>query len=74
MSSAALLRQLMMRSCPMRWKRNCWHLDLIVAGTFCSSVVAKMNMMYSGGSSIVFSRALKAEVESICTSSMMYIL
>ena len=33
--------------------------------------VAKMKMIYSGGSSMVFRSALKAEVESIWTSSMM---
>ena len=33
---------------------------MIVAGTFCASVVAKMNFTCSGGSSSVLSRALKA--------------
>ena len=31
-------------------------------------------MTWGGGSSIVLSRALKAEVDSMCTSSMMYTL
>ena len=43
-----------------------------MAGSFCSSVVAKMNTTYSGGSSSVFSSALNALAESMCTSSMMY--
>ncbi len=58
----------------INWKWNCWHLLLIVAGTFCVSVVAKINITYAGGSSIVLSNALKALVESICTSSIIYIL
>ena len=69
-SSLALLRHSMMRSWLMSLKRNCWQRDLIVSGTFCSSVVAKMNMMYSGGSSMVLSSALNADVDSMCTSSM----
>ena len=40
----------------------------------CGSVVAKMNTACAGGSSSVFKRALKAESESICTSSTMYTL
>ena len=67
----ASFRQALMSSRPMSWKWNCWQRLRIVAGTFCSSVVANMKMMYSGGSSMVFSRALKAELESMCTSSMM---
>ena len=42
----------------------------IVAGNFCGSVVASINFTCSGGSSSVFNSALKAPVESICTSSM----
>ena len=53
-------------------KENCWHRDLMVAGTLCSSVVARMNIRCSGGSSRIFSRALKAGVDSMCTSSTMY--
>ena len=41
-------------------KSNLWHLDRIVTGIFFSSVVAKINFKYSGGSSKVFKRALKA--------------
>ena len=36
-----------------------------------TSVVAKMNFAWGGGSSRVFNKALKACFESICTSSMM---
>ena len=49
----------------MRLKENCWHRDLMVAGTLCSSVVARMNIRCSGGSSRIFSRALKAAVDSM---------
>ena len=56
----------------IRLKENCWHRDLMVAGTLCSSVVAKMNIRCSGGSSKIFSSALKAAVESMCTSSTIY--
>ena len=46
-------------------KSNLWHLDRIVAGNFCGSVVAKMNLTCSGGSSKVFNKALKAPVDNI---------
>lgn len=36
----------------------------------CGSVVAKMNLTCSGGSSRVFRRALNAALESMWTSSM----
>jgi len=36
-----------------------------------TSVVAKMNLTWAGGSSSVFSSALKAFFDSMCTSSMM---
>jgi hypothetical protein len=49
---------------------NCRHRERTVAGTFCGSVVARMNLRYGGGSSSVFSIALKAVVESMCTSSI----
>ena len=48
--------------------------DAIVAGTLCSSVVARMKTTCAGGSSIVLSRALNAAVDSMCVSSMMKIL
>ena len=44
----------------------------MVAGTLCSSVVARMNIRWAGGSSRIFSRALKAGVDSMCTSSTIY--
>ena len=44
----------------------------MVAGTLWISVVARMKSTWDGGSSSVFSRALNAPVDSICTSSMMY--
>ena len=56
----------------MRLKENRWQRDRMVAGTLCSSVVARMNSRCSGGSSMIFSRALKASRESMWTSSMMY--
>ena len=43
----------------------------VVAGIFCGSVVARMNLTCSGGSSSVFSIELNACRESMCTSSMM---
>ncbi len=46
----------------------------MVSGTFWGSVVARMNTTWLGGSSSVFNNALKAAVESMCTSSMMYTL
>ena len=50
------------------------HLDSMVAGSLCTSVVHSTNMTCSGGSSSVFNRALNADTDSICTSSMMYTL
>ena len=55
----------------MRVKSYRWQRLKIVTGTFCTSVVAKIKMTCSGGSSIVLSSALNAAVESMCTSSMM---
>ena len=48
-----------------------WQRERIVAGTLCSSVVARMNSRCSGGSSMIFSSALNAAVDSMWTSSMM---
>ena len=42
----------------------------MVGRILCFSVVARMNMTCWGGSSRVFRKALKAAVESMCTSSM----
>ena len=48
-----------------------WQRDSTVTGTLRISVVAKMKITCSGGSSRVFKRPLKAWRESMCTSSMM---
>ena len=61
-------------SCDILLKSNLWHLEIIVAGIFCGSVVANINIIYSGGSSNVFNNALKAPIESIWTSSIIYTL
>ena len=55
-------------------KRNSYfsHRDIIVAGTLCGSVVARIKVTKLGGSSRVFNSALKASFVSICTSSIMY--
>ena len=42
----------------------------MVGNILCFSVVARMNTTWAGGSSRVFRKALKAAVESMCTSSM----
>lgn len=44
----------------------------MVSGIFSGSVVARMKSTCWGGSSSVFSSALKASFVSMCTSSMMY--
>ena len=49
---------------------ECWQRERMVTGTL-HLVVAKMNLACGGGSSSVFRRALKACVDSMCTSSMM---
>ena len=56
----------------IRLKVNRWQRERIVGSTFCNSVVARMNNRCSGGSSMIFSSALNASLESMCTSSMMY--
>ena len=53
------------------FRLNCRQRDSTVTGTFCGSVVARMNLRYSGGSSSVFSIALNACADSWCTSSIM---
>ncbi len=50
---------------------NCWLRERIVSGTLCACVVAMMKSTRGGGSSKVFSSALKAAGESMWTSSMM---
>ena len=60
-------------SCASRRLKLCrWQRESIVAGTLLSSVVARMNTRCSGGSSRIFSSALNAAVDSMCTSSMIY--
>ena len=54
--------------------RKCCVRDKIVGGSFIGSVVAKINLTYSGGSSSVFKSALNASLVSMWTSSMMKIL
>ena len=61
----------MIRVRPMPAKSKRWQRDKIVTGIFCTSVVAKMNLTWAGGSSSVFRRALKACLVSMWTSSMM---
>ena len=51
-----------------------WHLEIMVGKTLVCSVVAIIKMTCSGGSSMVFRRALKEALLSICTSSKIYIL
>jgi hypothetical protein len=53
---------------------NCRQRDSTVTGIFCGSVVARTNFTCSGGSSSVFSIALNALRESMCTSSIRYTL
>ena len=68
---AILRRRAIWSSGSMRRRSNRWQRDRTVTGTLRISVVAKMNFTWAGGSSSVFNKALKAEVESMCTSSMM---
>ena len=53
---------------------NCRQRESTVTGTFCGSVVARMNSTCPGGSSRVLSIALNAWFESWWTSSIMYTL
>ena len=71
MSESTWRRRLTIRLTGMRRKSNRWQRDRMVAGSFCGSVVARMNTAWAGGSSSVLSSALNAPVESMCTSSMM---
>ena len=54
-----------MDSAEMRRKSNRWQREWMVSGTFCGSVVARMNTTWLGGSSSVFNSALNAAVESM---------
>ncbi len=51
-----------------------WVRLTIVSGSLWASVVARINTTCAGGSSSVFSSALKASLVSMCTSSIMYTL
>ena len=55
----------------MRRRSWRWQRESTVNGIFSGFVVAKMKRLRGGGSSRVFSSALKAAVESMWTSSMM---
>jgi hypothetical protein len=57
-----------------RFRLNCRQRESTVTGNFCGSVVASRNFTCGGGSSSVFSNALKECAESMCTSSMRYTL
>ena len=71
-SAFAILRiRAIITSGSIRRRSKRWQRERTVTGTLRISVVAKMNFTWAGGSSSVFNRALKALVESICTSSMM---
>ena len=54
----------------IRRSPNCRQRDRMVIGSFCGSVVASMNLTCGGGSSSVFSSALKAPLLSMWTSSI----
>ena len=54
----------------MRLKSYVWQRDRIVGRILCFSVVARMKMACAGGSSSVLRKALKADGDSIWTSSM----
>ena len=60
-----------MTSTSRRRKLYLWQRERMVAGTLRSSVVARMNIRCSGGSSSILSRALKAAMLSMWTSSTM---
>ena len=60
-----------MASAGMRRKSKRWVRLMMVAGTLWVSVVARMKTTWSGGSSTIFSSALKACALSMWTSSMM---
>ena len=74
MPSKAFISSLTSSSMVSRRKSNRIQRDKMVAGIFCTSVVASIKMTCSGGSSNVFNSALNAAAESICTSSTIYTL
>ena len=51
-------------------KSNIWHLESIVGIILCFSVVASIKIACLGGSSNVLRKALKADWDNICTSSI----
>ncbi|MEJ1967513.1 MAG: hypothetical protein WDN03_02575 [Rhizomicrobium sp.] len=55
----------------IRRRSKRWQRDRMVTGTLRISVVAKMNFTCGGGSSSVLRIALKAGLDSMCTSSRM---
>jgi hypothetical protein len=55
-------------------KSYLWQRDMIVSGTLCVSVVARMNFTCLGGSSSILSNALNAHLLNMCTSSIIYTL
>ncbi|MNW08831.1 hypothetical protein D3C71_2056890 [compost metagenome] len=71
-SSAARIRVIWpwIWSSSSRFRLNCRQRDSTVTGSFCGSVVASRNFTCSGGSSSVFSSALNAALDSMCTSSI----
>ena len=69
-ASAMRRRRASMSSGSIRRRSKRWQRLRTVTGTLRISVVAKMNFTWGGGSSRVLRSALKAEVLSMCTSSM----
>ena len=69
--SQILLKWVLKVSMSTLWRSNLWHLDIIVAGIFFISVVAKINLTFYGGSSNVFNKALNAALDNMWTSSIM---
>ncbi|SRR6056297_2408093 len=55
---------------PIFLKSNLWQREIMVSGILCTSVVHRIKTTLAGGSSRVFKSALKAETESMCTSSI----
>jgi len=61
----------MRSSKPTERKLKCWQREAMVAGILCASVVQSTKTTHGGGSSMVFSSALKASLVIWCASSMM---
>ena len=70
-ASAIMRRRAAMADCWMRRRSNLWQREMTVGRTLLTSVVAKMNLAWAGGSSMVLRRAFHALLESMWTSSMM---